>query len=673
MKKLLVLVLCALPTIAGADGLIKIKDQAAAYLRSQKVEVTTEVRNQVALTVTRQTFHNTTGQFAFMQYGFPAGINATVTRFEWWQNGEHRVARITGQPQDSVVSDPGDRPDVDFIEYLGDGPFIFTFNDSLPADSTLVLELTYMELLKYNSGQVHYRYPLDMKTFATTAIDFSFAFALASQRQLLDISSRSHPAMVFGMTDSTATTYYENPQHNPEQDVVIEFQLNQQDLGVFMLSHKPPEEDGYFLMLAEPDPSTPQDEVIVKIFTFIVDVSGSMIGGKIEQAKAAARFTVENLNAEDKFNIIRFNTSAQKFRDQPVQATLTNIQDGVEYIDNLTAGGATNMEAALLLALAQDMPDTTANIFIFLTDGIAPLNQQTIIDANTKDVRIFVFGIGTDVNKSVLTQLAANNNGLAEFLENDLVSERISEFYSKIRNPLLQNIAIDFEAGGVHEIYPLQIPDIYVGQQLAVAGRYTTAGPTQLTLRGSASGAPHRSTYAVVLSADSVGNVFIPKMWAKFKIDALLVLMSGVPEGSNQWNEWKAEIIRLSERYGIASPFSSFTEPPDLVDVRELADAATPLPVSFMLEQNHPNPFNPETKIVFSIPGEAGKQYVIVKVFDVLGRLVRVLFAGEVVPGRYEVVWDGRDAFGRPMASGAYLYVLEAGETRLLRKMLLLR
>ncbi|NUO83338.1 VWA domain-containing protein, partial [candidate division KSB1 bacterium] len=389
-------------------------------------------------------------------------------------------------------------------------------------------------------------------------------------------------------------------------------------------------------------------------------------------AKAAALFTVDHLNASDRFNVIKFNSSVTMFRPNPVPAEFNEVQQALAFIDAISANGGTNLQGAVLAGLGQEMSDTTANVIIFITDGIAALDQQAVIAANTKKVRIFVFGIGTDVNKNLLTQLAANNNGLAEFLGNDEVTQRISEFYAKIRNPLLQNIRLTFTPTAVDEVYPLQLPDIYVGQQLIVLGRYAQPGPAQVTLTGTSFGEETRYEYPVSFTADSLANRFLPRMWAKSKIGALLVLMSGVPEGSNQWEEWKKEVIRLSLLYGILTRFTSFKDPGPPTFVEE-ENAGMIAPSDFVLQQNYPNPFNPETRIVFYVPLSAEQQHVVIKIYDLLGRLVAVLFDREVAPGRYEVTWNGKDLFGRDLPNGMYIYRLEAGEVMLAKRMTLLQ
>ncbi|MCG3155935.1 MAG: hypothetical protein DKINENOH_02543 [bacterium] len=91
------------------------------------------------------------------------------------------------------------------------------------------------------------------------------------------------------------------------------------------------------------------------------------------------------------------------------------------------------------------------------------------------------------------------------------------------------------------------------------------------------------------------------------------------------------------------------------------------------LVQNYPNPFNPETRIVFFVPPSSLQQRVVIKIFDLTGRLVRVLFDREIAPGRYEVIWDGRDAHNNELASGMYVYRLEAGDRVIVKRMTLLR
>ncbi len=180
--------------------------------------------------------------------------------------------------------------------------------------------------------------------------------------------------------------------------------------------------------------------------------------------------------------------------------------------------------------------------------------------------------------------------------------------------------------------------------------------------------------HSMRFGSDSLANRFLPRLWAKYKIDALLVLMAGVPQGSNQWQEWKQEVIRLSLLYGILTPFTSFTDPgTSPIAVAEEPASPTAMPVGFVLLQNYPNPFNPETRIVFYVSPEAARQRVVLEIYDLLGRLVAVLFDREAAPGRYEVVWNGKDLRGHEVPSGIYVYRLQAGQMEVAKRMVLLR
>lgn len=687
MKRFIIYLLFAfsLTTSAYAGGVVTVQGSPNRYLFASRLEVSTTIQNQIAVTVVRQTFRNTTGAPARLDYFYPANINAVVTGFRWWQHGEMRVATITGTPQDTSVVGGESTPTASTLRaYLGSSPFIFPFKDSLRADSTLVVELTFMELLQYRGGQMFYQLQTDMRALGAPTCELQLHMALEADRDIVAMSSTSHPATIQqGLRSARAD--YSNATFSPTADFEIAYSLAQRALGVTTLSIKPAQEDGYFLMLAEPDPNTSQQTVIDKTFTFIIDVSGSMSGSKLTAAKEAARYTIEHLNADDRFNVIAFSSSATKFRDDPIAATPGNIAAARAFIDGLTPGGGTNLELPLLLGLGQTLPDTTANVIIFLTDGLASLDQEKIRSANTSNTRIFVFGIGTDVNAQILTLLAAGNNGLAEFLGTDDVSRRIPDFYNRIRNPLLQNISVTFNAGGVHDMYPLPLPDIYVGEQLVVLGRYAQPGAAIATVKGTASARPQEHLYDVVFSDDSSANVFIPKMWAKYKIDALLVLMQGVVRGSNQWNEYRAEIIRLGRQYGIITPFTSFTDPgsgsgggngggtgggaASGVEVEESAGiVAGALHIVCF-----PNPFTTAVTMKFTAPELSGRQRAVVEVYDATGRLVAVLLDAVVEPGDHTVEWDGRDRFGVSLASGTYMARIRVGDYTCAQRITLVR
>ena len=186
------------------------------------------------------------------------------------------------------------------------------------------------------------------------------------------------------------------------------------------------------------------------------------------------------------------------------------------YINRLGANGSTNISGALETALKQlpDHDSSIASIIIFVTDGlpnvgisardplVAHIDNLNLI----KQSLIFCFGVGTDVDKILLTRLASDNNGLAEFVDNTQLQVKISNFYLKIRNPVLLNSTLTFSPPVVNEVYPTKLPNLYKGQQMLVSGRYEQAAhPLMITLGGLAFGKHVQYDYKLDLS-DSLGT-----------------------------------------------------------------------------------------------------------------------------------------------------------------------
>ncbi len=94
------------------------------------------------------------------------------------------------------------------------------------------------------------------------------------------------------------------------------------------------------------------------------------------------------------------------------------------------------------------------------------------------------------------------------------------------------------------------------------------------------------------------------------------------------------------------------------------------IPVEFALHQNYPNPFNPTTTINFDLPADADVKLVI---YDITGRTVRTLVSGSITAGYKKIVWNGRDDFGRGVATGMYIYRLVAGDFVDVKKMTFLK
>jgi Ca-activated chloride channel homolog len=333
------------------------------------------------------------------------------------------------------------------------------------------------------------------------------------------------------------------------------------------MSFRDPDEsvdpDGFFLMLLAASPGS-NAATLPKDIILVLDKSGSMEGEKFRQAQEALRYILKHLNPEDRFNIITFSTGIETYAPGMVPAG--EADKGISWVDRLHAEGSTDINRALLEAAALGDGDRPTYI-IFLTDGLptsGEIESQRILDnlseAVRGNVRLFSFGVGYDVDTFLLDSLSESHRGASIYvIPGERLDEVLSEFYAKISTPILIDLSLDFGGVSVYDIYPSPLPDLFAGSQIVVVGRYRDHGETTIKLSGEVSGETLVFRYPGQIFPESSGRNLetleaIPRLWATRKIGYLLnqVRLHGPdPEVVEQ-------IVRLSIRYGIITPYTSY-------------------------------------------------------------------------------------------------------------------
>ncbi|MFC2087979.1 VWA domain-containing protein [Calditrichota bacterium] len=446
-----------------ANGVGIVDAHNGIYLKLVESQVQVSVENQVAIIKTTQEFRNELSSDTTFKYAFPLSEDASAIGMRWHINGQWHQAIISPTPPDTTLPGPGGDPHPNLVQYLGKTPLYFNIEESVKQDSLVIVELTYVQLLHYDLGDVQFIYPNNYQRIQSTQIEFQkLDFILTSARTIEDLQLlSSHPTTVLSNTGNIAQIQIELYEQPANEDYEIQYKLDLNQLGLFGFSTLIPDSlvpdtlGGFLLFIAEPDPSNTTD-TIDKVFTLIIDRSGSMSGNKIIQARDAASFIVDSLNIGDRFNIVDFASSVSAFRNTHVPYTIQTRDSALAYISTLLASGLTNISGAFDLAVPQFSVanDSTANIIIFFTDGEATTGitntqllvdhiNQLIISAET-NIIVFCFGIGSYVNEQLLTLISSSNNGIAEFLKDDELYSRITKFYLKIRNPVLLDTDISF-------------------------------------------------------------------------------------------------------------------------------------------------------------------------------------------------------------------------------------
>lgn len=558
----------AWPVPAAADGIIiptppidrpiPWRDIPLA-IKYHRVDVT--ITDQVAVTKVDQVFVNEASFAVEGTYIFPLPEDAAVSSFDMWVDGRKLEGRLLDRDQARAIYEEIVRRQRDpaLLEYIGRGAFqarIFP----IPAGGERRVELSYTQVLPKTDGLVHYRYPLNTEKFSSRDIDeVAVTVRLADKTPIRAIYSPTHPVEVVRDGDRRATVSYEARGVRPDHDFDLYYSLSSDAVAVNLLTYKPYDEDGFFLLLVTPPVAASAGAVVAKDVVLVLDVSGSMTGEKIRQAQAAADYVLDHLGQKDRFNIVAFSSATRLFADRP--APVTQVAAGHRFIRDLAALGSTDINRALLEALAgADRERPT--VVIFLTDGlptVGELNPDTIASnvtaAAAKSVRLFAFGVGDDVDTVLLDQLSGNQRGVSTYVRpGQDIAEAVSGFYARVSTPVLVDTQLSLSGVRVEELYPYPLPDLFAGSQLVVAGRYRSGGTAAITLRGQVNGAPRTYSYRDLAFAERGGQEFIARLWAQRKIGYLLsqIRLSGARD------ELVKEVIALGTRYGIATPYTSF-------------------------------------------------------------------------------------------------------------------
>ena len=237
------------------------------------------------------------------------------------------------------------------------------------------------------------------------------------------------------------------------------------------------------------------------------------------------------------------------------------------FIEDIDGRGMTNINDALRTALAEKPDPNRPRIIVFLTDGrpTAGVTKparilENVAKANRNLSRIFVFGVGYDINDHLLDKMAADNGGTRNYVEpHEDIEAAVSSLFRKMNEPVLVDVGINFGQIVTKELTPKNLPDLFREEQLTILGRYEGHGNTVLKLRGIVGSEQHEFSKDVNFSALEPDNDFLPHLWAQGRI-AELVDQATLGDGSD---ELYKEIERLSKKYGVPTPYTSFVDADD--------------------------------------------------------------------------------------------------------------
>ncbi|MBI2944336.1 MAG: VWA domain-containing protein [Candidatus Wallbacteria bacterium] len=550
-------------------------DLPPLVLKKHKVQVT--IDNLVAVTKVDQVFANNTSRQLEATYVFPLPAGASVTEFALWIDGKRQKAEMLEKEKARSIYEEivRQRKDPGLLEYVGENLFqarVFP----IPPNGDQRVEIVIQQPLAMDAGLAEYRYPLKGLRESPPQ-ELTIDVSISSQIPIKSVYSPSLAVAVHKTDDRTAKASFEDARAVPENDFSLFITSSEKEFGLNLLASRKPGEDGYFMLMLAPKQELDKNAIVTRDVCFVFDCSGSMRGEKMEQAKAALKYCVQALNPGDRFNVLRFSTDVDGFAPSLLDAKPEEIRRAVAWIEKLEAVGGTAIDEALGAGFKQLDGSTRPAVLVFLTDGkptVGATDAQVIAQraakSNTRSARLFALGVGVDLNAKLLDQLAEDGRGVPVYVApQEDIEVKVSGFYSKISQPVLTDLALDFGKIATSQVYPSKLPDLYQGSQLVLYGRYKDGGDTAIKLSGTRNGQKVEFAYDAKFPAEELERDFIPRLWATRRVGYLLDEI----RRNGEQAELKDEVIQLARKYGIVTPYTSYL----VVDEREQL-AAQPEP-----------------------------------------------------------------------------------------------
>jgi Ca-activated chloride channel family protein len=574
---LAVLAVLAVGTPALAQGWIEpdthrfVPGSGVERVRSD-VLVTIDTERRVAVFEVEEVFRNRTGALMEGDYVYPIPAEAVFTNFSLFMGEDEMRGEMLPADQARSIYEEivRRRKDPALIELVGHGMLRARVFPIDPGDERRVV-LRYTQVLGRDGDMYRLRYPRVVTLAGTESREVSVIDPRSRSDYPFTLTIRVRGAEAFATPYSPTHAIEVRERRNDEieiahrgdgaaRDFELFLPLRESLVGASLLAHAPGNEEGYFMLLLSP-PAAGDEVHIPRDVTLVLDVSGSMSGGKMEQAREALDQILAGLRPEDRFRLITFSSFVRTFSDDFVRADRATVREARDYLAAVRAEGSTNVMDALSEALEPETSRGRLSLIVFLTDGKPTVGEtapEQIADAAERlrdGERLFAFGVGYDVNTYLLDRMAEGGRGSVSYVRpGEDVEQAVSSLTRKISFPALADLRIVEAPVGLEDYYPNPLPDLFYGEELVLFGRYRGDGAGTLTLEGTRAGETQRFSYRVELPRRENDNEFIPRLWAARKAGALTAQIR--LHGADP--ELVEEIRQLGLRYGILTEYTSY-------------------------------------------------------------------------------------------------------------------
>jgi Ca-activated chloride channel family protein len=551
------------------------------------VQVT--VSGRVARVTVEEWFRNNGSVMDEGIYHFPLPGEAVFSSYSLWQGdqelrGEAMDAAQARSIYEAIVRR---KRDPALIELAGHGLIrasVFPINPG----ETRKITLRYTQLLDRAGDAWRFRYLGDRNRQTAPR---SFRLQVDSAARFGDPFSPTHQVQINrrdNQIDITLGGGGDNASSGGG-DFELLLPLARGLVGLSLIPHHPAGEDGYFMLLLAPGAATSAAPVRRDLVA-VIDVSGSMSGAKIEQARNALIQLLGSLREGDRFRLVAFSGGVRRYAQEWTAVTPDGRREATSWIRSLQAEGGTNIAGALAEAFTASPGEQSLGVVVFLTDGQASTGEtdpERIVERAEQGrgrFRVFAFGVGDDVNTYLLDRLSERARGTTEYVRpGEDIERAVGSLSAKIASPVLTDLALSAGASELYDLQPSSLPDLFAGDELVVFGRYRggRSAEQSITVRGNRNGRQEEFTTRFADPGEDQAR-YIEQLWASRKAGAL----SREIRLRGQTRETMDALKQLALRYGILTEYTSYlVQEPNVAFQQRVADSLAAVPLAAPADQ----------------------------------------------------------------------------------------
>ncbi|MEZ4452603.1 MAG: VIT and VWA domain-containing protein [Nannocystaceae bacterium] len=583
-----------LPQIRIAGG-----DERASL---RHTDVKAHLRGTIGEVVVRQTFVNDRPRPIEALYTFPLPENSAVTDMRMVIGERVIEAEIRERARAAEIYAEARQAGHTAALLEQERPNIFTQSvANIPAGAEIEVEIRYLQTLSVDAGEVEFVFPTVVGPRfipgAATGGPQAGAGTYADTDRVPDASRITPPVRGEGVRSghdiaieviaegTGPITRWIAPQHPvaaletgerlhvkladrssiPNRDFVLRYRsAGAAPQAALFLGPSAGEDEGAFMLVAEP-PRLDVDRLVGRReFIFVIDVSGSMSGAPLALAKSTMRGALATMRPVDTFDVVAFAGSTSRLWGAPRPANLDNLTQAFEYVDALGAGGGTMMADAVARALRDPVEAGRDRHVLIFTDGFIG-NEDEITGgaaaliaaqrASGRRARVFGVGVGSAPNSALIASISRVGDGVPLYTREAGDVPRIVERFQRYTDQVvLADLAVAWGDLQVSETYPAAPSSLFAGHPLVIHGRYRGAPPRSITLSGRVGEATRTIPVAVIPTAER-GDV-LTRLWARAKVGEL-ELARALAETSDALALAEKAILDVGLRYHLVTAFTS--------------------------------------------------------------------------------------------------------------------